>query len=341
MKSGSSYYPGDPLSEATILTPALLQEWIDTNRPFKVIDVRPEDQRRQHPLRRIRVDAETDSDFPVENRDPLVLICQYGIITEGIIVERGLKNAFSLLGGAQAWEEYQAERLDLSSWSRQIALPELGVIGQKKLREATVAIVGIGGLGCAAATVLAGSGIGRLILVDGDHVAQSNLHRQPLFGLSDLGKPKVVVAAERLQGMHPELTIAMVQEYLRAENGDEILSEAHIILDASDNLETRRLLNEISKRLKIPLIYGGLYRFEGQVAVLNHNGSSGYDDLFPGNIEKGDPCSTAGTLGMLPAIIGNIQALEAVKLITGIQPNLSGKLLLYNGLTHQTETIRL
>ncbi|MFQ6611697.1 MAG: ThiF family adenylyltransferase [Fidelibacterota bacterium] len=329
------------MSENMILTPEELQSWINEKRPFSALDIRPEEQRLEWPLLGFEASVNNPSKLPVANSDPLVLICQYGIVTEGMIIEQGLKNAFSLLGGAQAWEEFRSSRLDLSAWSRQIALPEVGMDGQRKLTQATVAIIGVGGLGCAAATTLAGAGVGRLILVDGDRVALSNLHRQPLFGLADQGHKKVVVAAERLKALNPELTIVAISEFLNSFNAEKFLSAADVIIDASDNLRTRKTIDYVSRRIGIPLVYGGLYRFEGQVAVLNHNGGPGYTDLFPGEIESGDPCSAAGTLGMLPGIIGNIQALEVVKLIVGIEPNLSGKLLLYNGLNHQTETIRI
>ena len=270
-----------------------------------------------------------------------VLVCQFGIVTEGMIIENELDDTFSLLGGAQAWIEFQSKKEDLSRWSRQTILPEVGMDGQKKLLNATVAIVGMGGLGCPAAQSLITAGVGKLILIDGDIVELSNLHRQPLYGVDDLNRLKVEVAKERLEKLNNKAVIVPIDKYFNEENGMSFIQDANVIIDATDNIQARQLIDKFSKEANVPMVYGGLFRYEGQVAVLNVNGSSGYCELFPEPPSGGDTCADAGVLGMLPGIIGNIQALETVKLIVGITPNLVGKLLVYDGMSHITQTIEL
>jgi adenylyltransferase/sulfurtransferase len=270
-----------------------------------------------------------------------VLVCQFGIVTEGMIIQNELVDTFSLLGGAQAWIEFQSKKEDLSRWSRQTILPEVGMDGQKKLLNATVAIVGMGGLGCPAAQSLITAGVGKLILIDRDIVELSNLHRQPLYGSDDLNRLKVEVAKERLEQLNNKAVIIPIDKYFNEENGMSFIQDANVIIDATDNIQARQLIDKFSKEANVPMVYGGLFRYEGQVAVLNVNGSSGYCELFPEPPSGGDTCADAGVLGMLPGIIGNIQALEAVKLIVGITPNLVGKLLVYDGMSHITQTIEL
>ena len=323
-----------------IITPQELQQWIDDGKTFTAVDIRPEEQRKEFPLAGLNsVIADADS-LPVPENNS-VLICQFGIVTEGIILERELENTFSLLGGVQAWDAFQSEKKDLSRWSRQTVLPEIGLKGQKKLLKATVAIVGMGGLGCPAAQSLVSAGVGILKIIDGDKVELSNIHRQPLFSMDDVGKSKVSVAKERLEIMNRESVIETEYSFLNEKNGSYFLSGADVVIDATDNIEARLLIDQCSSNLQIPMIYGGLYRYEGQVAVLNVNGSAGYNDLFPDPPSGGEPCADAGVLGMLPGIIGNIQALEALKLIVSIEPNLVGKLLIYDSMNHSTQTIEL
>ena len=320
-----------------ILTPKQLH---DRKGEFTVVDVRSEKQINEFPmdgLKTINSNGGSISDM----KGSKVLVCQFGIVTEGMIIENELDDTFSLLGGAQAWIEFQSKKEDLSRWSRQTILPEVGMDGQKKLLNATVAIVGMGGLGCPAAQSLITAGVGKLILIDGDIVELSNLHRQPLYGADDLNRLKVEVAKERLEQLNNKAVIVPIDKYLNEENGMSFIQDANVIIDATDNIQARQLIDKFSKEANIPMVYGGLFRYEGQVAVLNVNGSSGYCELFPEPPSGGDTCADAGVLGMLPGIIGNIQALEAVKLIVGITPNLVGKLLVYDGMSHITQTIEL
>ena len=320
-----------------IITPKELQDRIDE---FTVVDVRPETQRNEFPMDGLETIISKDgSTQTIEGKK--VLVCQFGIVTEGMIIENDLDNTFSLLGGAQSWIEFQSENEDLSRWSRQTILPEIGMDGQKKLLNATVAVVGLGGLGCPASQSLVTAGIGQLVLIDGDIVELSNLHRQPLHGTNDIGKKKVKSAEESLNKINSATIIKIVDEYLDEQNGLEIIRNCDVVVDATDTIETRQLIDRFSKETNVPMVYGGLSRWEGQVAVLNMDGSPGYSELFPDAPSGGDTCADAGVLGMLPNIIGNIQALEAVKLIVGIEPNLVGKLLIYDGLNHSTNIIRI
>ena len=320
-----------------ILTP---KELHDRKGEFTVVDVRSEKQINEFPMDGLETITSNGGSIP-NMKGSKVLVCQFGIVTEGMIIENELDDTFSLLGGAQAWIEFQSKKEDLSRWSRQTILPEVGMDGQKKLLNATVAIVGMGGLGCPAAQSLITAGVGKLILIDGDIVELSNLHRQPLYGVDDLNRLKVEVAKERLEQLNNKAVIVPIDKYFNEENGMSYIQDANVIIDATDNIQARQLIDRFSKDANVPMIYGGLFRYEGQVAVLNVNGSSGYCELFPEPPSGGDTCADAGVLGMLPGIIGNIQALEAVKLIVGITPNLVGKLLVYDGMSHITQTIEL
>lgn len=320
-----------------ILTP---KELHDRKGEFTIVDVRSEKQINEFPMDGL--DTIIFNGGPIPNmKGSKVLVCQFGIVTEGMIIENELDDTFSLLGGAQAWIEFQSKKEDLSRWSRQTILPEVGMDGQKKLLNATVAIVGMGGLGCPAAQSLITAGVGKLILIDGDIVELSNLHRQPLYGVDDLNRLKVEVAKERLEQLNNKAVIVPIDKYFNEENGMSFIQDAIVIIDATDNIQARQLIDKFSKEANVPMVYGSLFRYEGQVAVLNVNGSSGYCELFPEPPSGGANCADAGVLGMPPGIIGNIQALEAVKLIVGITPNLVGKLLVYDGMNHITQTIEL
>ena len=320
-----------------ILTPKELHKRKDE---FTIVDVRSEKQITEFPMDGLETITSNGGSIP-NMKGSKVLVCQFGIVTEGMIIENELDDTFSLLGGAQAWIEFQSKKEDLSRWSRQTILPEVGMDGQKKLLNATVAIVGMGGLGCPAAQSLITAGVGKLILIDGDIVELSNLHRQPLYGADDLNRLKVEVAKERLEQLNNKAVIVPIDKYFNEENGMSFIQDANVIIDATDNIQARQLIDRFSKDANVPMIYGGLFRYEGQVAVLNVNGSSGYCELFPEPPSGGDTCADAGVLGMVPGIIGNIQALEAVKLIVGITPNLVGKLLVYDGMSHITQIIEL
>ena len=326
-----------------IISPQELQKWLDEGKSFRVVDVRPREQHELDPIVSLdaTIVAEEDLDFSTIDDNPVVIVCQYGLSTERLIRENGAENVVSLLGGAQAWNEFESSKADLSRYARQMVLPQVGVKGQKALAAAQVTIVGMGGLGCPVSQYLAAAGVGTLRLIDGDVVELSNIPRQPLYNSDDVGRPKVEVAVERISSLNPVIKVEMKNVFLTSENRDDLLSGTDVIVDATDSLAVRRVLDEYASDHSVPLVYAGLYRFEGQVSVFNYNGGPRYADLFPEQSATGDSCADTGVLGMLPGIIGNIQALETVKIILGVEPNLSGKLLLYDGLNHSMDIIEL
>lgn len=321
------------------LNPKDLNLWVKEGHPFTAIDLREKEQRDKMPIIGIDYIIANERTLPISDKD-LVLICQYGLVTEGLIIEKGLRDAYSLSGGVESWNTFILDKIDMSNWSRQIILEEIGVEGQRKLMNSRVGIVGMGGLGCPAAQALIGAGVMNLVLIDGDIIEQSNIHRQVLYGVDDVGLLKVDVAKQKLKRIYGAASIEIIDSYLDSDNGVSFFSNLDIVIDATDNNASRELIDYFSKKYNVPMIYGGLYRYEGQVSVLNVNGSCGYTDLFPdrGNSKN---CNEAGILGMLPGIIGNIQALEAVKILVGIRSNLIGKLMIYDGMRHETKTIEL
>ena len=323
-----------------MITPHDLNLWIREGRSFTAIDLRQTDQRDEMPLVGIDHVIADASSIP-ESDQKIVLICQYGLVTEGLIIEKGLENAYSLSGGAEAWNTFLADNLDISNWSRQVILEEVGTEGQRKLMSSRVGIIGMGGLGCPAAQSLIGAGVMDLSIIDGDIIEQSNLHRQMLYSANEIGLAKVNVAKEKLKKMNRNASITIFNSYLDEENGNSFFRDLDVVIDATDNNRARRLIDKFSREYNVPMIYGGLYKYEGQVAVFNIKGSCSYTELFPNSKNNIENCNEAGMLAMLPGIIGNIQALEALKIIIGISPNLIGKLLIYDGMNHTTQTIRL
>ena len=323
-----------------IITPKELQSWIKQGKNFTVFDVRPKKEIKKNPLSKLDSIAGELEEYK-EIKGIVVLVCQIGLVTESMIIQNELFDTYSLLGGVEAWTNFIKEKNDLSRWSRQTILDEIGFEGQKKIMNSNVTIIGMGGLGCPAACSLVASGLGTLKIIDGDKIEVSNLHRQHLFRERDIGKKKVLSAKKRLESLSEHVSISAKDIYLNEENGYDLIKNSDIIIDASDNIATRFIIDKLSKKKNIPLVYGALYKFEGHVSIFNVNGSKGYSELFPGTAISSETCNDAGILGMMPSIIGNMQALETIKLIVGIQPNLVGKLMLYNGLLNTTQIIEL
>lgn len=227
-------------------------------------------------------------------------------------------------------------------YDRQTMLPEIGAEGQRRLRRARILIVGIGGLGCPAALYLAGAGVGTLGLVDDDRVSTSNLQRQVLYTEAEVGQPKVTCAARRLRALNSEVRTEEHPHRLTPDNAHEIIGRYDMVIDGCDNPATRYLLSDTCAALHIPYIYGAITPFSGQVAVLcSHDGSRTYRDLFP--CEESVPTHTErnGVIGPTPAIIGNLQAAEAMKLICGFGSPLTDKLWTIDLLTLQTFIISI
>lgn len=229
-----------------------------------------------------------------------------------------------------------------SYYQRQTSLPELGLEGQQKLRDARVLVIGAGGLGCPALTYLAAAGVGTLGIIDFDRVEISNLHRQILFTVADVGRFKAEVAAERLRLLNPHVQIVTHLEGLTRENALSIITEYDLVVDGSDNFPTRYLVNDACVLLNRPLVFGSIYKFEGQVSVFNYQNGPTYRCLYPTPPGEGEVpnCAEVGVLGVLPGIIGSLQAVEAIKIITGLGEVLSGKILLYDALRTSFQTFR-
>jgi adenylyltransferase/sulfurtransferase len=228
-------------------------------------------------------------------------------------------------------------------YARQLALPEFGAGGQRRLGEGSVAIVGAGGLGSPAAIYLAAAGVGRLGLIDFDTVDESNLHRQVLYGTKDIGATKLDAARARLQDLNPDIEIETHDTALDSGNALEILGNYDVVIDGSDNFPTRYLVNDACILLGKPDIYGSVFRFEGQLSVFDARLGPCYRCLYP------DPpppqlvpnCEEAGVLGVLPGIIGTMQAAEAIKLIAGIGEPVIGRLLLFDALRMSWREMKL
>lgn len=228
-------------------------------------------------------------------------------------------------------------------YSRHLLIPEFGTEGQLRLKAAKVAVIGCGGLGSPILLYLAAAGVGRLGIIDGDRVDESNLQRQVLYGTESVGKPKVEETMKRLQSLNPYIKIEANFEQLTSQNALEILVNYDLVIDGSDNFPTRYLVNDACVLLNKPLVYGAIYRFEGQVAIFNYQNGPNYRDLFPTPPppELAPNCAEAGVLGVLPGIIGSLQANEAIKLLAGIGEPLTGKLFVMDALTLTTRIIRI
>ncbi len=223
-------------------------------------------------------------------------------------------------------------------YTRQTSLKEFGAASQKKLAEAKVLVVGVGGLGIPVSQYLNAMGIGTLGLVDQDTVNISNLQRQTLYDEKDVGRPKLTVALEKLKAQNSDTNLIGYDSFLGSDNALEIIRGYDVVVDASDNFPTRYLLNDACVILKKPFVYGALHGFEGHVSVFNYRGGPTYRCLFPVMPKETEipDCNENGVLGVIPGIIGTLQALEVVKLVTETGEVLCGKLLLYNGLNQST-----
>jgi len=229
---------------------------------------------------------------------------------------------------------------ETARYSRHLILPGFGLQSQEKLKCAKVLVIGAGGLGCPVLLYLTAAGAGEIGIIDFDKVDESNLQRQILFSIEDIGKLKTETAAARLSKQNPFIKINTYPFRLENKNALDILSGYDVIIDGTDNFATRYLVNDACVLLNKPLVYGAIYKYEGQVSVFNYNDNSGkpgptYRCLFPAPPASGSVpnCSEIGVLGVLPGIIGTLQATEAIKIITGIGEPLSGKLLLFDALT--------
>lgn len=234
-------------------------------------------------------------------------------------------------------------RDEVKRYSRHLIMPEVGVEGQKKLKGSSVLLVGTGGLGSPLALYLVSAGVGRIGLVDFDVVETTNLQRQVLYTTQDVGRPKLQAAKERLTAINPFVTIETHEVRLSAENALEILKNYDVIADGTDNFPTRYLVNDACVLLKKPNVYGSIFRFEGQASVFDSTKGPCYRCLYPEPPPPGlvPSCAEGGVLGILPGIIGTIQATETIKLLIGQGEPLIGRLLLFNALKMRFRELKL
>jgi sulfur-carrier protein adenylyltransferase/sulfurtransferase len=252
----------------------------------------------------------------------------------------------SIAGGASGVAEPETAELsneEIARYSRHLILPEVGMGGQLKLKNAKVAMIGAGGLGAPLGLYLAAAGVGRIGVVDFDVVDASNLQRQVIHGTSDLGRKKLDSAADRMRDINPNVVIDKFDTGLSSENALEILKDYDIVVDGTDNFPTRYLVNDACVLLKKPNVYGSIFRFEGQASVFAYEGGPCYRCLYPEPPPPGlvPSCAEGGVLGILPGIIGVIQATETVKIILGVGETLRGRLLMYDALAMRFRELKL
>ena len=233
---------------------------------------------------------------------------------------------------------------ELDRYARHLVLREIGGQGQKKLRAARVLVVGAGGLGSPVLQYLAAAGVGTIGVIDDDTVSNSNLQRQVLFGENDLGQPKVFAVAKRLVDLNPYVSVLPYNRRLDADIADDLLSDFDLVLDGTDNFQTRALVNETCVKLGKPLLSGAITQWEGQVSLFNGTKNSPcYACIFPSEPADGlaPSCAEAGVVGALPGVVGSIMAVEAIKWITGAGAPLDGKMMIYDALYGETRMMRL
>lgn len=232
---------------------------------------------------------------------------------------------------------------EIQRYSRQILIPGFGLEGQQKLKESSVLVIGCGGLGSPVLMYLAAAGVGKIGLVEDDRIDSSNLQRQILYNEDALGLEKIEEAAKRLKSINKNTIIEKFKTRLSSKNALSIVEKYDVVVDGSDNFPTRYLVNDACVLREKPLVYGAIYRFEGQVSVFNYHGGVNYRDLFPSPPpeDMAPNCATAGVLGMMAGIVGSLQATEVIKVLTGIGEVLSGRLLLVEALNMNFRKVKI
>ena len=247
-----------------------------------------------------------------------------------------------------SYQDVEFTREELARYNRHIIIPGFGEEGQKKLKAAKVLIIGSGGLGSPALLYLTAAGVGTIGIVDFDVVDDSNLQRQVIFDIREIGKPKVEAAKRRLEALNPHTRFILHNTHLNSGNALDIIKDYDVVADGTDNFPTRYLVNDATLILDKPNVYGSIFQFEGQVSVFNYVNNKGergpnYRDLYPTPPPPGlvPSCAEGGVLGVLPGIIGSLQALEVIKVITGIGEPLSGRFFTFDALNFENRTFNI
>jgi len=233
-------------------------------------------------------------------------------------------------------------KAEKKQYHRHLILDQIGLTGQLKLKQAKVLVIGAGGLGCPVLQYLTAAGVGNIGIIDGDRVDQSNLQRQILYTTDDVGKFKAKSASDRLSKLNPFVKFQVFNFFLNRDNVIDLFKSYDIIVDGTDNFPTRYLVNDACILANKPLVFGSIFKFQGQVSVFNYQGSGTYRCLYPSPPKQGSVpnCSDVGVLGVLPGIIGSLQANETIKLITGIGNPLINKLLYFDALSLQQQVLQ-
>jgi sulfur-carrier protein adenylyltransferase/sulfurtransferase len=324
-----------------------------------VLDVRERDEYEQGfipgALHIPRGNLETRIERSVLDRDaPIVVYCASGVrsvYAAKTLSELGYTDVVSMAGGFAAWKEnghrWSVPRTltnaQLERYSRHVLIPEVGEEGQLRLLDSKVLLIGAGGLGSPAALYLAAAGVGTLGVIDADVVDTSNLQRQILHTVDRLGQPKVDSAEVAIKGLNPDVNVVKYTERLTSENVLDVITGYDVIVDGTDNFPTRYLLNDASLVAGIPVVHGSIYQFEGSVTVYKPHDGPCYRCQFPEPPppELAPSCAEGGVLGVLPGVVGTLQATEAVKLLLGIGEPLVGRQLRYDALSMEFVELRM
>ena len=324
-----------------------------------LLDVREPDEYEQgaipDSLHIPRGNLESGIENRVTDRDqPIVVMCAGGVrsaFAADTLAQLGYTDVISMDGGFNRWKDegrdWRAPRTlspdQRNRYQRHLLLPEVAEEGQLKLLDASVLLLGAGGLGSPAALYLAAAGVGTIGIIDMDVVDESNLQRQILHNYERIGDRKVDSAKKTLTSLNPDVNVVTYDVRLGADNIMGILEGYDVIVDGADNFPSRYLLNDASVKLGIPVVHGSIFRFEGQVTVFDPKSGVTYRDMLPEAppAEFAPSCAEAGVLGVLPGIVGSIQALEAIKLILGIGEGLSGRLVAFDALDMTFREYRL
>ncbi len=341
------------------LSPQQVHELLQNNGNHALLDVREKEEYREGHLDgavsvpRGFLEMKMDAEVP-DKSTPIIAYCAGGVrslLAGKVMQEMGYDDVTSMSGGYTAWknegydfvQDRQFTQEQLTRYSRHFLLPEVGEEGQAKLLDARVLMVGAGGLGSPSAYYLAAAGVGTIGIIDHDVVDLSNLQRQILHTNDRIGEPKTESARKTLQGLNPDVNVIPIPERLTSENIMGIIEDYDIVVDGCDNFATRYLVNDACVMTGKPNVHGSIFQFEGQVTVFYPGNGPCYRCLYPEPPPPGmaPSCAEAGVLGVLPGLIGTIQAVETIKLILGKGDSLAGRLLHFNTLTMEINTLRL